>query len=112
MEVVENKIIWPKTILKQWIFHMSEAICKFIHFCYDKIYKTKCIAKTYAIFFFHNEKLCKAYFIWLSQKLERYEKNYILSQLADQVLFKWCVSPSVNIYREIFEMLLYGQITS
>ena len=39
-------------------------------------------------------------------------KTKVLSWLVDQVLFKWNVNPSVNIYKESLKALPYGQIIS
>ena len=43
---------------------------------------------------------------------ERSKKNKILSWPIDWALFKWYISPPVDIYRESIKMLLYGPIAS
>ena len=43
---------------------------------------------------------------------EKSKKNKILSWPIDWALFKWYISPSVDIYRESIKMFLYGPIAS
>ena len=43
---------------------------------------------------------------------ERFRENKIFSKPTSRVLFKWNISPSIDIYRESIKMILYGQITS
>ena len=44
----------------------------------------------------------------LLKSSQRSKENKILSQLVDRALFKWLISPSINIYRESIITILYG----
>ena len=43
---------------------------------------------------------------------EIFVENKILSRPVDRALFKWHISPSIDIYRESIKMILYNHIHS